>query len=71
MTEDNVEGKVDWERGPKEIDSSKVSVEKTQKAHKERGIGIAADADRPDQSKVTKTVVKGMPAPKSSEKGKV
>ncbi len=68
MTEDNVEGKVDWERGPKKIDSSKVSVEKVLKAQ-ERGIGIAVDADRPDQSKVIKTVVKGMPAPKSSKKG--
>ena len=66
-----MEGKVDWERGPKKIDSSKVSFEKVQKAHKERGIGIAVDADRPDQSKVIKTVVKGMPAPKPSEKGKI
>ncbi len=71
MTEDNVEGKVDWVRGPKKIDPSKVSLEKIRKAHKERGIGIEVDADRPGQSKVTKTVVKGMPAPKSSEKGKV
>ena len=71
MAEKQTEGKVDWVRKPKKADLSKVSLKKIREAHKERGIGVEVDADRPSQSKVTKTVVKGMPAPKSSEKGKV
>ncbi len=66
MSEESPERKVDWVRGPKKADLSKVSLKKIQKAHKERGINVEVDADRPSQSKVTKTIVKGMPAPKSS-----
>ena len=69
MTEKQTEGKVDWARGPKKADLSEVSLKKIQKAHKEKGINVEVDADSPGQSKVTKTVVKGMPAPKSSKKG--
>lgn len=70
MSEDKTE-KVDWVRGPKKADLSKVPLEKIQKAHEEKSVNVEVDADRPSQSKVTKTVLKGMPAPKSSEKGKV
>jgi len=66
MAEKQTEGKVDWTRGPKKADLSKVPLEKIRKAHQERGVNVEVDADRPDQSKVTKTVVKEMPAPKSS-----
>lgn len=66
MSEESPERKVDWVRKPKKADLSKVPLGKIQKAHKERGINVEVDADSPGQSKVTKTVVKGMPAPKSS-----
>ncbi len=70
MSEESPKEKVDWVRGPKKIDRRNVSPEKIEEAYK-RGVSIEADGDNPDQSKVIKTVVKGMPAPKSSEKGKV
>lgn len=66
MSEESPERKVDWVRGPKRADLSKVRLEKIQKAHEERGVNVEVDADRPGQSKVTKTVVKEMPAPKNS-----
>ena len=61
------EGKVDWVRGPKKANLSGVDIHKIQKAHDERGINVEVDADQPDQSKVTKTVVEGMPAPKEQK----
>ena len=68
MSEESPEGKVDWVRGLKKIDRRNVSLEKVEEAHK-RGVSIEPDGDNPSQSKVIKTVVKGMPAPKSSKKG--
>jgi hypothetical protein len=71
MPEDKTEGKVDWVRGPKKADLSEVNVHKIAKAHEERGIEVEAPTAGKGKSKVTKTVVKGMPAPKSSKEGEV
>lgn len=60
------EGKVDWVRGPKRINSKNVSLEKVLEAE-ERGIAVEGDADNPDQSIVTKTVVEDMPAPREQK----
>lgn len=60
--------KIDWVRGPKKADVSEVNVHKIDKAHKERGINVEADADNPGESQVTKTVVSGLP-PKPQEDG--
>ncbi|MCK4588199.1 hypothetical protein KAT60_00090 [Candidatus Woesebacteria bacterium] len=68
MGEDSTEGKVDWVRG-KEADLSKVSVRKIAKAHKKRGIEVESPAGGKGKSKITKKVIEGMPAPKSSKKG--
>ncbi len=69
MSEESPEGKVDWVRGPKEADLSKVNVRKIAKARKERGIEVESPTGGRGKSKVTKKVVEGMPAPKSSKKG--
>ena len=71
MSEDEAGKKVDWVRGPKEADLSKVEVNKIAKAHEERGIEVETPTAGKGKSKVTKIVVEDMPAPKSSEKGKV
>jgi hypothetical protein len=60
------EEKVDWVRGPKKINSKNVSLEKVEEAQK-RGVNVEVDADNPDQTIVTKTVVKGIPAPKEQD----
>ena len=65
------EEKVDWVRGPKEADLSEVEVKKIAKAREERGIEVETPTAGKGKSKITKVVVKDMPAPKSSEKGKV
>ena len=56
------EGKVDWVRGPKRINSKKVSLGRVLEAE-EREVAVEGDTDNPDQSKVTKTVVEDIPAP--------
>lgn len=64
------EEKVDWVRGPKKANLSDVDVQKIQQAHDERGVSVEVNADQPDQSKVTKTAVEGMPAPNKQDKEK-
>lgn len=73
MSEDEAGKKVDWVRGPKEADLYGVDVIKIAKARDERGIEveIPTGGSGKGKSKITKVVVKDMPAPKSSEKGKV
>lgn len=66
MGEESPERKVDWVRGPKKADLSKVNVHKIAEAHEERGIEVETPAGGQGKSKVTKKVVEGMPAPKSS-----
>jgi hypothetical protein len=70
MSEDKTE-KVDWVRRPREADLSNVDVHKIAEARKKRGIEVETPTAGKGKSKVTKIVVEGMPAPKSSEKGKV
>lgn len=67
MSEDESGETVSWIRGPKKADLSKVPLDKIQKAHEERGLNVEVNADRPNQSKVTKTIIKGIPVSKSSE----
>jgi hypothetical protein len=61
------EGKVDWSRGPRRANLAKVSIHKLDRAARERGIRV--DIERRSQGKVTarvsKTVVRDMPAPRS------
>jgi len=57
----------DWVRGPKRADVSKVNVHKIQEAHEQRGINVEVNADKPEESQVTKTVVSGLPAKPEKE----
>jgi hypothetical protein len=65
----NEEGKesVNWVRGPKEADLSKVPLEKIIKAHEERGIEVDIPTGGKGKSKVIKTVVVGMPSPEDKK----
>lgn len=62
MSEDK--DRLDWVRGPKQADLSNVPVDKLIRAHKERGIQVDLPKSGKGKSKVIKTVVTGMPAPK-------
>ena len=58
---------VDLVRGPKKADLRKVSTRKLREAHEKRGVNIEVNADHPNQTKITKTIVEDIPAPKIKE----
>ena len=62
MTESENKKKIDWIRGSKKADLSEVNLRKIQKAHEERGLNVEVDADHPENTTITKTVIKGLPA---------
>lgn len=62
------EKRVELLRGSKKANLGEVSILKVAKANEERGINVEVNADRADQTEITKTIVKGIPAPKIEEK---
>ena len=54
---------VNWVRGPKLADLSKVSIIKILNAHEQRGIEVEVPSGNEGKASVIKTVVTGLPAP--------